>query len=271
MVPRFAPSTGRQCPRFPTQIIAAEDRRGDHGDGGRRTPGAPTRIVVGVIAADLVERLRDIEVSALCDADKTLPVVDPGVRAMVPDVRMAGPALTVLAPDDHLPVLSALDEAARGDVLVIAAGGGRVAVLGELFATEARRRGVAGIVVDGFCRDVHGLRRVGLPVFARGTIPRSGTTVARTALNRPIRCGGVDVAPGAVVFGDDDGVLVAPAARVAAALDAAEGIARGERAILAALRRDEPLHDLTNYRDHVARLDRGQESRLAFEVDVDAD
>ena len=61
--------------------------------------------------AELVERLRRIEVSALCDADKGLPVVDPAIRAMVADVRMAGPALTVVAEDDHLPVFSALAEA----------------------------------------------------------------------------------------------------------------------------------------------------------------
>ena len=123
---------------------------------------------------DLIERLLAIDVSALSDADKTLPVADPAVRAMIPGVRMAGPAHTVVAEDDHLPVMTALAEAAPGAVLVIATGGSQVAVFGELFATEARRRGLAGIVADGFCRDLRGLREIGLPVFARGTTPRSG-------------------------------------------------------------------------------------------------
>ena len=171
----------------------------------------------------LVERLMEIEVSALCDADKGLPVVDPAIRAMVPDVRIAGPALTVVAEDDHLPVFSALAEAEAGDVLVIVTGGRRLAVAGELFATEARRRGVAGIVIDGFCRDVHGLRRLGLPVFARGTIPMSGSTVSRAPLRRPVRCGGVDVQPGDVVFADDDGIVIAPDERLEAALEHGRG------------------------------------------------
>ena len=90
---------------------------------------------------ELTERLLQIDVSALSDADKTLPVMDAAVRAMIPDVRMAGPAFTVVAEDDHLPVMSALTQAEPGEVMVIAANGGSCAVFGELFATEARLPG----------------------------------------------------------------------------------------------------------------------------------
>jgi 4-hydroxy-4-methyl-2-oxoglutarate aldolase len=217
-----------------------------------------------------MERLRAIEVSALCDADKSLPVCDPAIRAMVPGVRFVGPALTVTAEDDHLPTFSALAEAEPGEVLVIATNGGRLAVLGELFATEARRRGLAGVVIDGYCRDVHGLRALGLPVFARGTIPASGSTVSRAPLRVSVHCGGIDVTPDDIVFGDDDGVVIAPAAQVEAALETAELIATKERALLAAMARGEALHDGTNFAEHAAALDAGRDSALAFTIDVDA-
>jgi regulator of RNase E activity RraA len=217
---------------------------------------------------DLIERLLAIEVSALCDADKALPVLDPDIRAIVPDVRMAGPALTVTAEDDHLPVMSALAEARAGEVLVIATNGGMKAVLGELFATEARRRGMAGVVIDGRCRDVAGLRALGLPVFARGTVPASGSTVSRAPLRAPVRVGGLEVSDGDIVFADDDGVVIAPAAQIERALETGEFIGRAERAMLEGMRDGTPLHDMTNHAAHVERLDRGEQSALAFEVDA---
>jgi regulator of RNase E activity RraA len=92
--------------------------------------------------------------------------------------------------------------------------------------------------------------------------------VSRAARGTTVTCGGVEVRPGDIVFGDDDGLLVAPAPRIAAALDAAEAIARSERAILAAQARGDGLHALTNHDEHVAALDRGEDSALAFRVDA---
>ncbi len=173
---------------------------------------------------DLIERLRKIEVSTLCDGDKSIPIVDPVVRALVPDVRMAGVARTVIAEDDHL--LGADRAGVRG-ARRRAGGRRRMAasarVLGEL--SRPRRCGAAsaGLVVDGYIRDLQGIRKLGLPLFARGTYPASGSAVSRAAPSTgPSGAAGWTVSPGDIVFGDDDGIVIAAAERVAAALEGAE-------------------------------------------------
>jgi regulator of RNase E activity RraA len=214
----------------------------------------------------LIERLAALQVSSLCDADKGLPVVDPAIHAMLPGSRLVGPAFTVVAHDDHLPLLVALRRAEPGSVLVVATDGHRRAVSGELFATEARRRGLAGIVVDGYCRDVAGLRNLGLPVYARGSTPMAGSTRDGGTLGEPVRCGGVEVSAGDLVIGDDDGLVIAPADRLAAALPTAEQIERAEQALLRGMAAGRSLPGMTNLDEHLAALADGRDTALRFEV-----
>lgn len=215
---------------------------------------------------DDIQRLRAVQVSSFADADKALRVVDPAIRAMVPDVRMAGPAVTVIAPDDHLPLLAAVTEAPPGSVLVVINGPNTRAVSGELFATEAQRRGLAGIVVDGYCRDLAGLRALGLPVYARGTTPASGSTNDPGTRDATVTLGGVEVRPGDLVLGDDDGLVVASVAEARAALPTAEEIERAETAVLAGIAEGRGLAELTTLHEHLDALAAGRDSSLGFRV-----
>jgi regulator of RNase E activity RraA len=151
-------------------------------------------------------------------------------------------------------------------VLVVATGGGRRAVSGELFATEARRRGLAGIVVDGYCRDRRGLADVGLPVYARGTTPMAGTTCDPGRIGEPVRFGGVEVAAGDLVVGDDDGLVIAPAEQLAGAVVAAEEVERAERALVAGMAAGRSLHEMTTLDVHLDALAAGRASALGFTV-----
>jgi 4-hydroxy-4-methyl-2-oxoglutarate aldolase len=214
---------------------------------------------------DLIARLRQLQVSSLADADKTLPVCDPAIHAMLPDVTLVGTAFTVRSDGDLLGMIDAIGRAEPGTVLVAATDGSPLAASGELFATEARRRGVAGIVVDGWCRDLRGLRRVRLPVFARGTTPAAGSAAGPVVLQEPVRFGGVDVHPGDLVFGDDDGLLIAAPERVAAALDRAEEIERVESEVAAGMARGRGLHELTNAAEHLRAVAAGEPSTFRFQ------
>jgi 4-hydroxy-4-methyl-2-oxoglutarate aldolase len=214
----------------------------------------------------LVERLAALQVSSLCDADKGLAVIDPQIHAMVPGSRLAGPAFPVVAHDDHLPLLVALRLAEPGSVLVVATDGHRRAVSGELFATEALRRGLAGIVIDGYCRDVAGLRALGLPVYARGSTPMAGSTRDSGTFGGPVLIGGVEVTAGDLVLGDDDGLVISPPERLAAALPTAEEIERAEQALLRGMAAGRSLPEMTNLDEHLAALAEHRDTALRFTV-----
>jgi regulator of RNase E activity RraA len=209
-----------------------------------------------------MDPLAAVPVSTLCDVDKSLPVVDPAIRPLT-TARLSGPAYTVVAAGEFLSVLWAIGEASPGDVLVVQAGGAPLAALGELLATEAWRRGLGGIIVDGFVRDRTGLPPE-LPLWARGTVPMAGRSDIAPRVGGPILFGGVRVNPGDVVLGDDDGLVIAPRAQLEACLERAAEIERVEAAVLAGIQGGASLADMTNLAEHVARLQSGEASSLTI-------
>lgn len=213
---------------------------------------------------ELIERLRRISVSSLCDADKTIRACHPGIRALVPVETVAGPAFTVVADGDLTGMLAAVTAVPPGAVLVVDTRGSHLAASGELFATECRRRGVAGIVVDGYYRDLRRLPAVGLPVFARGSHPAAGPMAGPVEVGGTVRCGGIEVRPGDVVVADEDGVLIAPPSVVASLVDRAEEIERTETAVLEAIRGGRSFGELSNAAEHLAARSEGRESTFAF-------
>lgn len=132
---------------------------------------------------------------------------------------------------------------------------------------QAARRGLAGVVLDGYCRDVAGLRRLGLPVFAHGSTPASGSARdPRGPDEGPVALGGVPVRPGDVVPGDDEGLAVATPDQRRAALAGAEEVERAEAAVLAGMRQGLSLADHTTLAEHRAERAAGHDSSLAFTV-----
>ena len=192
-----------------------------------------------------VARLAALPIATISDAMDRLglgsAVLDPAIRPMT-GTRLAGRARTIdrapmppnatqaqAAPDLVWAPQHVVDDARPGVVVVMALRGDvGVAAMGDNMAARALVRGVAGVVVDGALRDVADVRSAGLPVYARTAVCRTAAGRMLTlGLDVPVICGGVWIRPGDIVIGDEDGVVVVPAAR------AAEVAARGEE--LAAL------------------------------------
>ncbi|CBJ33819.1 Dimethylmenaquinone methyltransferase [Ectocarpus siliculosus] len=103
-----------------------------------------------------------------------------------------------------------LMESSPGEVLVVDCGGSNIAVAGELFSAEAKRRSLAGMLIEGACRDTETIARLRFPVYCRFVNPMAGRciTLDRDLMQVPVTIGGVEINPGDVIMGDDDGVVV---------------------------------------------------------------
>ena len=151
-------------------------------------------------------------------------------------VNMVGRAVTSLsrpAPAEQATTALAtkhsvemIDEAKPGEVGVIVMEGSLdIAAMGNLMATAAVERGMAGMVLDGAIRDLWDVRRMGLTVYARSKSPRTAVGhFATVSKNVPVECAGVTVRPGDILVGDEDGVVVVPQERAAEILKRAQAI-----------------------------------------------
>jgi 4-hydroxy-4-methyl-2-oxoglutarate aldolase len=212
----------------------------------------------------LVDRFMAVDTTAICDADKTIRVMSGEIRPRSTRKRLCGPAFTVRAGADFLPVLRAVEAAGPGEVIIVDGGAREVALGGELFARGALVRQLGGIVVDAGYRDMGYVSTCPLPVYSRHVTPMAGTATELGEWQVPVTCGGVPVHPGDLIMADDEGVIVVDPDRIEELLDAAAAVKEAEAGLIRRLDAGQTLSDGLNLADHVAAIGRGEPSSLLF-------
>lgn len=182
--------------------------------------------------------------------------LDHSIRPLDESKVMVGRARTMLYADVYAPPgpdenhyaleIALVDDLAAGDVVVAACGAtGRIAPWGGLLSTVATLHNAAGAVMDGKVRDILQIREMGFPVFAGGIAPldsRGRGKVIETDV--PVKCGGVLIRKGDILFGDADGCLVIPTELEMQVLEAGREKLAGENKSLDALRAGRTLADV---------------------------
>lgn len=188
----------------------------------------------------VVRRCRSIATATWSDALDSLGIsgVMDGIAMRSGNERVAGPAVTVAEQTAEVGAyeleqfdIGGILRAPAGSVPVIDMGGAEVSTFGGLAARGAADRKIAGIVIDGGCRDLAEIRASGIYLASRYVTPRSGKRrVNVLAIGAPITCGGVAVHPGDCVIADETGIVVVPRTQLLEALAVAEKITGNDRA-----------------------------------------
>jgi regulator of RNase E activity RraA len=163
---------------------------------------------------ELIEKFKKIQAANVADCMGRSCAMSSEIKLMTRPQKecMVGVALTVKARSgDNLFIHKALNMAQEGDVIVVSNEGDRShSLLGEIMVAYAKSKNIAGMVIDGPIRDVVPIYDMGLPLYATGSTPGGPYKEGPGEINVPISCGGVVVAPGDIIIGDPDGVIVVP-------------------------------------------------------------
>ena len=197
--------------------------------------------------------LARLGVATVHEAAGRIGIVDLELTQVVPGSRVAGPArIARCVPGDNTMVHAAVAHAAPGDVLVLtSAEPAPTALVGELLATQAQVRGVAGMLVDGAVRDLDELVELGLPIWARYVRAQGATKGEVGELDVPVLIGGSEINPGDLVVLDCDGAVAVPHAKVAEVLVLAEQRAERERLLRERYAAGELSYDVNGLRELV--------------------
>lgn len=189
-----------------------------------------------------VERASKLDTATISDALDKLGIKGQclGIKPRNHDFRMTGRAFTILyGPAGVEPgtVGDYIDDLEPGSVVVLDNGGREDAtVWGDILTWLAHKKGVAGTVIDGACRDVHMCLKLGYPIYSRSYSMRTGKDrVQVDGTNLPVNIGNARVYPGDLMRGDSDGVVAIPKQYEEQVLEAAEAIEAAEVKIRAAL------------------------------------
>ena len=159
---------------------------------------------------ELVQKFKGIPSSNINDEMNRLYCMEAAIAPLNEVDSMVGTAFTVKAPiGDNLVFHKALDMAQPGDIIIVdGAGAMDRSLAGEIMITFAAKKGIAGIVVDGALRDLDGIKKCPMPVYAKGVTPQGPFKNGPGEIGVPVCCGGIVVFPGDIIVGDGDGIVV---------------------------------------------------------------
>jgi regulator of RNase E activity RraA len=135
------------------------------------------------------------------------------IRAVMPERRVAGTAVTVACPGHDSGIVSySLNLLRPGDFLVIdRLGDGHNACWGGGTTLAAKLTGAVGVVIDGPSTGASRFREFDFPAWLSGYSPVTCHPYGLAgAINVPVCVGGAAILPGYAILADESGVIALP-------------------------------------------------------------
>ena len=145
----------------------------------------------------------------LADAFPEVKALEPILKNFGGKASFHGPIQTLKCPDDNSLVKEQFNSEGNGRVLVVDAGGiSTVALLGDLIANSGIENNWAGIIINGYIRDIEIIKTLSIGVQALGTFPIKSKKRGLGELGVKISFGGLTFIPGQHVYADNNGMLL---------------------------------------------------------------
>jgi regulator of RNase E activity RraA len=199
---------------------------------------------------DLVKKFRALDTTSISDALDRLGIKG-GCQGILPQVagtKAVGRAFTVRYRPcgvEKGTVGDFLDDVEPGQVVVLDNGGRTYGtVWGDIMTVYAKKRGIAGTIIDGVCRDLPRILELKYPIFTRGRLMVTGKDrVEVDGINIPVAISDVQVRPRDIVVADDTGVVIVPFDKTEEVLKVALEIDETEQKILELLEKGMTLRE----------------------------
>ena len=201
------------------------------------------------LSPETIKKLRSIDSPTISNAlehfkvrDRTTGYATNELVCQFPELKpMVGYAVTCTAdttrPGDSRPsrlgnLVEAVAAAPQPCVIVIKYSGhdrARSCFVGDMFSTSMQKLGCAGVVTDGNCRDVNGIRERApeFHIFSAGQVVSHGYG-AFLDFNITVTVAGLTIEPGDLLHGDVNGLMTLPADRAEDVLKQAEEVVKTE-------------------------------------------